>query len=334
MEFWEWLMETMAENAFHIVGKNLKRTSVSLSKAAEKSFAHLGEQAYMLAKKIAIETGYSDVVSAILTADDAARIYRESFPGGDADTLFADVNRSEEPYFKRTVSRLYKLYLCDAIAALGKKHDLSSLASMICGEMAPFPTEKEKTVAFLRNGQASRAFECFAKHLGGVSAVYENNFLNACESVYSDQATYAIIPIYNTADGRLGSFYRQIEKYGLSIVLTCDIDSDDGENTTTFALLYKAPLYPETEGEPLYECKITFDDLNMLADITDAASYYGADIRSIDALPMIFSGRANTFSIVFGLQNANVNGFFSYLALEYPQTAAVGIYRNLSRAVI
>ena len=35
------------------------------------------------------------------------------------------------------------------------------------------PKAKEKTVAFLRNGQAMRAFERFAKPLGGVSAVYE-----------------------------------------------------------------------------------------------------------------------------------------------------------------
>ena len=191
------------------------------------------------------------------------------------------------------------------------------------------PKEKEKTVAFLRNGQAMRAVECFAKPLGGVSAVYESNFMSACESVYTNHATYAIIPIFSTADGRLNSFYRQIEKYELSIVMTCEIDSDDGENTTTFALVYKDRVYAKAEGEPLYECKINLDDLNMLADLADAASYFGAVLCSSEALPTAFSGRNNTFDLIFGLENANLGGFFTYLALEYPQTATVGIYTKL-----
>ena len=193
-----------------------------------------------------------------------------------------------------------------------------------------FPKGGERTVAFLRNGQAMRAFERFAKLLDGVSAVYENNFLNACESVYTGHATFAIIPIHSTADGRLNSFYRQLEKYGLSIVMTCEIDSDDGENTTTFALVYKDLLFEDMSGEPVYECKITFDDLNMVADIADAAAYYGAELYAMEALPILFSGRTNAFSIVLGLRNANLGGLFCYLALEYPQTAAIGIYRRLT----
>lgn len=332
MELWEWLMEMTAENAFHIVGNNLKRTSAALSRSMEKSFAHLYEQAHAIAQEIARETGQTDILRAVLTSDDATRIYRESFLYKAEETFFAEVNQNAEPYFKRTLFRFFKLFLCDAISSRGGEATLDLLAPMVCGEGAPFPTEKEKTVAFLRNVQASRAFEAFARSLGGVSAVYESNFLNACESVYTGQATYAIIPIYSAADGRLGSFYRQIEKYELSIVLTCDIDSDDGENTTTFALVYKDRLYLHAEGEPLYECKITFDEPDMLADIMDAASYFGVTVRSLDALPAVFSGRTNAFAIVFGLQNANVGGFFSYLALEYPQTAAIGIYRKLSRS--
>lgn len=322
-------MEMTAENAFHIIGKNLKKTSLSLSRSMEKSFAHLGEQAHMLSRTILDETGHTDVLRAVLTSDEAVRIYRESFADMQGETPI--MAQMQESYFQRSLDRFFKLYLCDAIAKKGKTLTLEEIAPMICGESAPAPAEKEKTVAFLRNVQASRAFECFAGSLGGVSAVYESNFLNACESVYTGQATYAIIPIYSAVDGRLGSFYRQIEKYELSIVFTCDIDSDDGENTTTFALVYKDRLFLETDGEPLYECKITFDEPDRLADIADAASYFNVRIYSLDALPSVFSGRTNTFAIVFGLRNANICGFFSYLALEYPQTAAVGIYRKLFR---
>lgn len=319
----------MSKNDFSVVEKNLKRTFLSVSGAAERCFSHLCEKARIIAEDIKRETGCADILTAILTSDEAPRIYRENFLDDGKETLFAEVNQAKEPFFNRVASRFSRFYLCETIASYAGARALSDLAPLVCGEGVPFPQEKEKTVAFLRNGQASRAFERFARLLGGVSAVYENNFLNACESVYTGQATYAIIPIHSTADGRLGSFYRQIEKYELSIIYTCDIDSDDGENTTTFALVYKAPFYPEAEGEALYECKITFDDLNLIADITDAAAYYGVKIRTLEALPLMFSGRTNAFAIVFGLKNANVGGFLTYLALEYPQTAAIGIYRKL-----
>ena len=324
------MIETGIGSAFYAVEKNLKRTTLFMASGVEKSFAHLQEQANAIVKEIVSRTGTKDILQAVLTSDEAAHIYREGYLYDRGEAFFADVNQKEEPYFKRTLSRFFKYYLCDAIARKSRPRSLPELAPLVCGELSEMPKTKEKTIAFLRNGQAMRAFERFAKHLGGVSAVYENNFVSACESVYSNHATYAIVPIFSTSDGRLNSFYRQIEKYELSIVMTCEIDSDDGENTTTFALVYKDAVYAQTEGEPLYECKINLDDLNMLADIADAASYFGAELYSAEALPMAFSGRNNTFALIFGLENANLGGFFTYLALEYPQTATVGIYTKLT----
>ncbi len=323
------MMEPGTGSAFYAVEKNLKRTSLIMASAAEKSFAHLHEQANAIAKEITLRIGRKDILKAILTSDEAAHIYRESYLYDREEILFGDVNKKEEPYFKRMLSRFFKYYLCDAIAKKSEAPSLEDIVRLVCGDPAEMPRKKEKNVAFLRSGQAMRAFECFAKPLGGVSAVYESNFVSACESVYSDHATYAIIPIFSTSDGRLNGFYRQIEKYDLSIIMTCDIDSDDGENTTTFALVYKDRLYVNAQGEPLYECKINLDDLNMLADLADAAAYFGAELYSTEALPMAFSGRNNTFSLIFGLGHANLGGFFTYLALEYPQTATVGIYTKL-----
>ena len=322
-------METVAGNAFYIVEKNLKRTALSMSGALEKSFAHLREQATVIAGEIARRTGQKDILRAVLTSDEAARIYRDSFLYDRDEALFGQINGAQEPYFKRSKKRFFKYYLCGVLAEYSELDGLAALLPYVCGEPAVFPKGGERTVAFLRNGQAMRAFERFAKRLYGVSAVYENNFLSACESVYTGHATFAIIPIYSTADGRLNSFYRQIEKYGLSIVMTCEIDSEDGENTTTFALVYKDLLFEDMDGELVYECKITFENLDMLADIADAASYYGAQLYSLEALPDLFSGRTNAFSIILGLEQAQLGGLFCYLALEYPQTAAIGIYRKL-----
>ena len=315
-----------SEGAFSAIGKNLHRTTTQMGVAAEKSFAHIKERAHLVAAQFRKEIGCESLLEAVLTTDEAVRIYRRSFERPKSTPLFDEINRAEEAYFVRRNDRAQTFYLCREIAKSDKAVSMETVTSWLFGGLSHVPTGRERKVAFLRNRQASRAFERFAKELGGVSAVYEDNFQNACESVFSGHSTYAIIPIHSTTDGRLNSFYRQMEKYDLSIVMTCEIESDDGENVTTFALVYRERIYMQTEGDTLYECKITFDDLTALADIADAASYFGVTVESVEALPVLFSGRANAFAIVFGLKNADIGGFFCYLALEYPQTAALGVY--------
>ena len=315
-----------SEGAFSAIARNLHRTTSEMAVAAEKSFAHIKERAYLISSQLRRELGCERVLEAILTTDEAVRIYRRCLEKLDDAAWFDEINCRETDAFVRRNTRAETLLLCREIAKNDDPVSPETLISWLFGGISPAPEGRDRKVAFLRNRQASRAFERFAKELGGVSAVYEDNFQNACESVFSGQSTYAIIPIHSMTDGRLNSFYRQMEKYDLSIVMTCEIESDDGENVTTFALIYRDRIYMPAEGDILYECKITFDDLTSLADIADAAAYFGVTIESIEALPVLFSGRANAFAFVFGLKNADISGFFCYLALEYPQATAIGVY--------
>lgn len=328
----EHLSGLSAEGALAAVEKNLRRTAAAGAAVTEKRFAHIKELAELLSRRIRREAGVSDVLRAVLSFEGAVPIYHEWLAAPSLqDVPFGDVNRAEKAFFLRQLGRYDRFYLSKCLAEQSDIRDLKTMIPLIVGELAEIPSGRDRRVAFLRNRQASRAFERFARYLGGVSAVYEDNFQSACESVYTGETTYAIIPTASTSDGRLNSFYRQMEKYDLNIVLSCDIDSDDGENSTTFALVYRDRLYIETEGIPLYECKITLDRQTDIADIADAAAYFGATMESAEALPLMFSGRTNAFGMIFGLKNADVGGFFTYLALEYPQTAAVGIYDRTER---
>ncbi len=328
----EHLMGIPAQGALAAISKNLRRTAMLGAVAAEKRLAHLKEKAEILARRVIRETSCLDLLEAVLTTEEAVRLYRENIDNTTEEPLFGEINSAEEPCFHRQLERFDRFYFCKCIAEAAGPHSLETLIPLVCGNLAEIPYGRDKKVAFLRNRQASRAFERFAKYLGGVSAVYEDNFQNACESVYTGEATYAIIPIASTSDGRLNSFYRQMEKYELSIVLSCDIESDDGETSTTFALVYRDRLYIPTEGTVLFECKITLEQMTDIADIVDAAKYFGATVESLEALPVLFSGRADAFDMIFGLSSADFAGFFSYLALEYPQMAAIGIYDRTERS--
>ena len=118
-------METNVGNAFYTVEKNLRRASLSMSGAMEKSFAHLHEQANVISKEIVRQTGQKDILQAGLSSDEAARIYRESFLYDSDESLFGQINNDQEAYFKRSKKMIEHVYLLKKILSLqgiGGKH--------------------------------------------------------------------------------------------------------------------------------------------------------------------------------------------------------------------
>jgi hypothetical protein len=115
----------------------------------------------------------------------------------------------------------------------------------------------------------------------------------------------------------------------LFILLAADVPSDDYESSTKFALVYKKLDMIEAEGEKLFECKITLREPCELADIINAAEYFGADVCKVHSLPLSSGGRENSFDIIFGLEKANTSGLFCYLMLNYPHLSPIGLYTLL-----
>ena len=107
------------------------------------------------------------------------------------------------------------------------------------------------------------------------------------------------------------------------------LPSDDYESSTKFALVYKKLDFIEADGAELFECKITLREPAELADILNAAAYFGAEVCKVHSLPLSSGGRENSFDIIFGLDGANIAGLFCYLMLKYPHLSPVGLYTLL-----
>ena len=191
----------------------------------------------------------------------------------------------------------------------------------------------DKKISFVRGNQSGRAFEMFARFVPGVLAEYEEDFKSACEAVAGGESTYAIVPVENSLDGRLNGFYRLIEKYALSVVLSADVVSDDGESSTKFALVYKNFEIICSCGSQMFECRITLGHQSELGNIILAADYFGAELCKIYSLPLSSSGRENSFGIIFRMDEADIAGFFCYLFLEYPQFSSVGLYNSVGEEI-
>ncbi len=318
-----------------VISKNLEYVFCAEASVYERKFAHLRERADIIARLLKEKSGCADIMKAVATFNEATEIYEE-LKGErlDFSLYFDEVNRGDAPAISKYSKILNDIYICKSIASSEKeKYEKKDFASLICEkeeiEPAEIKPDQDKKVSFVRGNQSGRAFEYFAKFVPGVLAEYEEDFKSACEAVANGESTYAIVPIENSLDGRLNSFYRLIEKYTLFIVLTAEVPSDDYETSTKFALVYKNPDIIEAEGVEFFECKITFPHQSDIGNIILAADYFGAEVCKIHSLPISFGGRENSFDIIFAIDGANISGLFCYLFLEYPHFSTVGFYTSV-----
>lgn len=324
--FWTDSDECAAEE---VISKNLENVFRSEAYVYERKFAHLNERANIIAEKLKEGYACDDVMEAVASFYGASEIY-VSLKGEAQDfgAYFGDSSAEEAKCLSDNSKRLDDLYLCKRISRhSGKIYGKSDFVRWLSEqEDGPVYSSGDKKVSFVRGNQSGRAFERFAKYVPGVLAEYEEDFKSACESVANGESTYAIVPIENSLDGRLNSFYRLIEKYVLSIVLTADIPSDDYESSTKFALIYKSLDVIPASGTEVFECKITFSRQSEIGNIILAAEYFGAEVVKVHSLPLSSGGRENSFDIIFDITDADTTGLLCYLFLEYPYFASIGLY--------
>lgn len=303
---------------------NLSASGAEYSAVLEKRLSHLYDMATVTKARLYEKIGKIPIPEAALSHDEARVIINEFFSSlqsredGD-ETAFAPIGRA--------LKNFDALVFCRALAE-GEKCDLKRISKALFGAADDVPRPAEKKVALLNNAQSSRAFELFAAKLRGAMALYEDNFQSACEAVYSKDTQYAVIPVSSNADGRLDGLYRMMEKYGLAVNMTCRVSSSDG-NTTCFALAGRPACETVPGGRAKFEFKITLDDISELAEISEAAEFFGAKLERADALPQLYY-RDNTYGIVLDIEDAFAAGLFVYTAIRFSRLVPIGVYSHIT----
>lgn len=295
-------------DSYAVINENLKKPDAELRKVHDIRRAHIKEASEIIIREIHAESGADNALSAILSKDSAEKLFRDraiSFGGGE------DISGND-----------LQLLCADISDMCGKKDIDSVLPSLISPPVRSIG--KIIKISLIKSLPSIKAFENFAKVLRGAEAVYGEDFQSMCDG--TEDGSYTVIPIYNTSDGRLNSFYKLIEKYELNIILTTDVLSPDGENNTRFALLGKSPEYIKSSGKSVMEIKITLESASSIGDIVCSAEYFGIETLCIDALPYSFSGRENSYELSFDVSSGDCGGFICYMKLKYPQYYLTGIY--------
>lgn len=297
-----------------IIRGNIARSDRRFSDAIDVRRAHLCDISRAVAEKISAVCG-GDLLTAVCTREEPKQIY---------DSLRGCAGSGGETFCAKDVSETDSLTICKGITD-GKCYTAREVCRALSGSDDEPETDGVK-IAFAPGKPANAAFETFAKSMKNVSAQSEESFSASCDSTAGGDSDYCIIPIENSSDGRLGSFYRLIEKNGLYIVMSYRYVSPDGENYTRFALCCGKMTHIALDGETYLHFHLTADGLDTLEDILRAGRFFGLRIVRADMIPSSVAGRDNSIDFIFAVENGDLAGFVCFLKLEYPQFSVTGIY--------
>lgn len=295
-----------------IILLNLKETQARFTGTWEQETAHLCD----LAAEIAAEYTDSGTFLSSLPA------YRLPTPPKDTPLPFAVLSG---------YSTWHRIFLCREIGKrLPSLHDFWQDSGFF-SEQEPEPAALNR-ISYQRSRYTDAAFLRFARHLPEARATYEHSFRSVCEDVFNGVSEYCILPLENSAEGRLSSFSRLIEEYDLKIAAICLIGGDGGDRVTRFALLRKNlslfSAFHSALGFFDFSAVLTGDPAPT--DLLGAARFCGLGIYHVEISPS--DGERSLLHAVLRADGDDISAFLLYLFMEVPQFKPLGFYPELSEA--
>lgn len=165
-------------------------------------------------------------------------------------------------------------------------------------------------IAYLQNTFSDKAYSRFSQNFSFIKAIYFPEFREVCEEVYYGRCSHALIPVYNSRDGMLMSFYRLILKYDLRIISACNIKMAD-ESVMRYALLSKN--LPRRLTDKYMDISVVLTESNSCGSLVYALEALGAEVVMLNSYPLEYADDRNGLILQLYLEAADVNAVFLFL---------------------
>ncbi|MBQ4064650.1 MAG: hypothetical protein IJD10_00975 [Clostridia bacterium] len=299
----------MTDTKLQTIRSSLDRLTRERTALHEKRIAHIGE----LAELLCDEAGEEEI---FFRDEVFAAKYRAAVEGIPLDVSAFNRGRviAEEKSLSAMERAMLLCRLCDTLGI----HGIQGAGTFF----DEADVAEGETVSYVRSAMADDAYLTFASAMSDPKVLYGHEFTEVCENVYYDRSAYCLLPVENTADGRLAGFRSLILKYGLKIASICRVKNPVAEEETVFALLKKSLSFEEG-GIRYFELQVEAEDLLSLLSSAEAC---GMKIRGIAST----AGSRNRYDLVTQVDEDGFCGFLSLLHLEYPDFSPLGIYTELN----
>lgn len=305
-----------------VVLNNLADSEYSLEVLIEKRIANLSE----LSEAILRDGGDADIIKSIVLS-----IRSES--GADSGNVI-DQNRQTADAIFSKFSLIERLTLFKEIFEKINIDSIELSKHFSKEEEVAVSDEARERIAYLKNSYNDIAYMQFSSLLNSPRAAYFSSIADVCESVYSGECEYCILPIETSGDGKLLSFYELLIKYNYKINAVYDLYGEDGY--TRYALIGRKDglgsnsLRSKSKNR-YFEFVLTDNDSVSLSDMLSAAEFCSMRLKRIDTLNVTHEKNLSGAKIcpVFRVDGADLQTFLAYLTIDCPDVAFLGHYTQI-----
>ena len=256
-----------------------------------------------------------------ITATELARLRCEATPDIDAlrELLYElsdSISASEE------ISLVANLLSSEMGGALKK--------AVAIGSSEPTPAGAHAKISYVKNKYNDEAFEHFSRSVTNAKAIFATSFKEAAENVFDGRCEFCILPIANSNEGRLMSFYSLLDRYELKICETVDLDIEDSSESVRYARVGRACKEPKMRSaEPqsyIFEFSITSASSDFFGPIFEAARLTDSRLLSVDSLPLEYSADSQRFFFSFSIPQKKATLFRLFTAFKNQSYTPLGLY--------
>ena len=183
------------------------------------------------------------------------------------------------------------------------------------------------SIAYFDSETFANAATRFASLFEAFSALPCQSFTEAVEEVTNGKATFALLPIEDSEQGKLTRFYEQIDHFELHVIAAFDVLLHTGDTKVRVALVGKSLLaLPQRPAANVLECMLYEESKYSLTTLLKTAEAMDLVLWRIDSLPISYRADGFFKHLVFeGSPNA-CRKLRTYIALFMPRTSITADY--------
>lgn len=214
-----------------------------------------------------------------------------------------------------------KLCLCQYLA---QRYSFEDVLPTL--EINTSSSSNSQIVCWATNQYAEKALAKFSKLFPSSKTVYVDSFSQVCDLVEGADH-FGILPIENSADGRLVGFYRLIDKHELKICAVCDIEDDAGETFTRFALV-SGDLKRLASQYPIHvELSVISPNRTHFMEVIKVSEQLEISGSRMFSVPLYYNREeAGNDTITLTIYQKSALPFFIYLYLFGKDINVLGFY--------
>lgn len=242
------------------------------------------------------------------------------------------------PTLATALSELFRKEQSKSPAAIGLRTEMAlsfcrsvlSLRPEYGATSAPPPFRgRPARILCFENPFANRAHLRFQPLFPATALLFAPSFSAAIEELSNGSGDFAILPVYDSAQGRLSGLVEQIERAGLHLSHTVNIPYSNDARQLRYALLSRDFTPPgRLRGQEVIE--LSFTAQGIPSDLFTAASAAGLSLFSLDTRPVPGRPERLFFSIAFSVPPRTGPLFSLYLSLCQPHVDLNARYIHLS----